>query len=644
MRKRRIRKNCRLIHAAVIMLRQRTGNDMENNLLKKMTIVIILLVILWIPSIAPAEELKVVAAVEKTEVFLGESFIYQITVEGSNTPERPQLSGITGFNVIFLGGADRSSSFTLIVNGQTTVNESKAYSFQYRLTPQQVGTLTIPSVMVKAEGRNLMTEAIAIRVTKPEEVVDYKFRFRFSKTSCYVGDKVTVTAIWYFAKNVQDPSFSIPLFENRRFRVVTPETKREPGKEYITLRIGNEQMATEYSENASLEGKKYNTISFKKILIPRQAGRISVPQATVTFNGVYDYRRGRDFFGNVVNQPLYKRFVIPSNTVTLSILALPEASKPINFSGLVGNYSISARAVPLEVRVGDPITISLTLKGDGYLEDADLPPLHEMEQLSGDFKIPQDMASGEIQDGKKVFTQTLRATHEHVTMIPEISIPYFNPKSGKYEYANTKPIPIMVQPAASELTVLDMEGRDPLELQRILEVWEEGIAHNYEGDDVIKKEAYNLFAFIGNPAVFLLILIPLLVYLVLFFLFRIKPILTGDRDAMRIKKSFISFKSLLNEVLASETSDVSLFMKIMEHLKIYLAVKIGYRPGSLTFNDIEKPLVDHGVPSEIITTLKKVFDVCEASHYAGGAFLPEDISSLCKQTLHSVEEIERSYA
>ncbi|MBN1697571.1 MAG: BatD family protein [Spirochaetales bacterium] len=606
-------------------------------------IISVLLIFLMTPAAAAADDLAAVASVEKSDVFLGEDFIYQISVKGSNSPEQPQLSGISGFDVSYLGGADQSNSFTIIINGEKTVNESKAYIFQYRLTPRQTGTLTIPSVMVRAEGKNLATSPIVIRVSKPEEVADYKFRLRFSKTSCYIGDSITVTAVWYFAKNVQDPSFNVPLFEDNHFRVVTPEIKREPGKEYLQLRVGSEQVVTEYSENGSLDGRKYNTITFKKILIPRLPGRVTVPQASVTFNGVYEYRRVRDFWGTR-EQPLFRRFSIPSNTATLSLLPLPEATKPLYFSGLVGTYSLSARAAPTDVRVGDPITVALTLKGDGYLEEADLPPLHEIPELAGDFKIPEDMSPGEIRDGGKVFTQTFRAKHEHITAIPEISIPFFNPKSGKYDYMTTKPIPISVRPAANELTVLDLEGRDPLELQRILEVWEEGIAHNYEGDDVLGTSMANLIAFIGNPFIFLVMVLPFAAYLVLLFIFRIRPVLLGDRQTLMVKNTLISLKKAVEGVRAAGTPDASFAEKIMECLKAYLAAKTGHKAASLTYNDIVEPLLRHGVSGKAMETLKKVFDACEASHYAGGAFLPEDIKQLADQTEASAEEIERSYA
>ena len=266
--------------------------------------------------------------------------------------------------------------------------------------------------MVKVGDRNYMTESFVVSVKKPGEVEDYKFRLRLDSTTCFVGEKVTVTVTWYLAKEAKAPiEFNIPLFNDARFEVLSPDVTMDPSKEYVTLGLGNEQINAEYS-SGSLGGKSYETISFKKILIPKKSGNINVTIATLSFQVVSGYKR--DFWGNI---PQYAKIVIPSNKLAIKVRTIPETGKPVNYSGLIGNYSISARAAPLKVRVGDPITLTLTLKGTGYLEDAELPPLHEIEELAGDFKIPHDIAPGEVEGNTVVFIQTLMNSSDNRSLV-----------------------------------------------------------------------------------------------------------------------------------------------------------------------------------------------------------------------------------
>lgn len=590
-----------------------------------------------------AGEIQVSAVLEKYDVFLGESFIYQITVKGSNSPEEPVLSGLDDFSSTFLGGFDQSSRMITIINGRQTETVNEAYIFQFRLSPQKTGTLVIPSVMVKAEGRNYMTEPLSVIVRKPEDVKDYKLRMSLTRTTCYIGEKVNATVTWYLANQANGPiNFTVPLFEDSRFDILSPSHPLDPKKEHITLSMGNEQVIA-VEGSGTLGGRSYTTYSFSKILVPKKPGIINVPPATVSFQGVSGGRQKRDIWGRI----LLSKVVIPSNTLTISIKALPETGKPVNFSGLIGNYSVSAKAAPVNVRVGDPITLTLTLKGDGYLEDAKLPPLHEMPDLTADFKIPRDIAPGEVSGNEVTFIQTLRAVHDSVTAIPPVEIPFFNVRTGKYDSAVTKSIPITVEPATSELSVLDMEGTDPIELKSEIEIWEEGIAHNYERYEVLRNQPYGLGSLLRNPELLFLVLFPVVVYFVLLYIFRFSPFVRRDITAVLAKKSFDRLKSTLDMGIAGEIekkfSLKDYLLRVMEELKAYLGAKLKSKAGSLTFQDMEKPLQTHSISKDTIRELKRIFEICEASHYAGGSFLAQDVTELSSRTRDVVTEIERSF-
>jgi hypothetical protein len=503
----------------------------------------------------------------------------------------------------------------------------------------------IPPVNVKVGSRVYTTETLYITAKKPGEIDNYKFRLRPDRTTCYMGEKLYISVIWYLANgNVKGPvEFNIPLFEDSRVDVVEPPAPTDTNREYVTFVIGNQKtFAVKGSD--SLAGKHYQTYSFKKILVPKKTGTISVSEATLSFFGVPGHTIKRDIWG----EPVLDKIVIPSNKFSLVIKDLPETGKPQNYSGLIGDYSVRAGAAPVDVRVGDPITLTITLEGDGYLDDAKLPPLHEMPVLNKDFKIPRDIAPGRVSGNEVVFIQTLRALNENIAAIPAIEIPYFNVKTGKYDVLTTEPIPVRVQPATSELSITDMEGRDAEASSRgEIELWEEGIAHNYEGYDVVHPQAYGLGSFLRNPWILAFILFPVLTYLILVYIFRFSPLVRKDMSAVLVRKTLDTLYTTLDQggagVIEKEPSLKEYLSRLMKELKAYLGAKLKSKGGSLTFTDVEKPLELHGVPKDTIMELKKVFDTCEAIHYAGNVFPARDITELGSKTREVVSEIERSF-
>ena len=186
-----------------------------------MTILIATLLGMFAVAVAAAEDIHVNALVEGHEFFLGESFIYQIKVVGSENPQRPGHLGIRDFHVEFLGGRNSSSQSVTIIGGRVS-EQLKEFIFTYRLTPRQTGDLLIPSLKVIVENRE-HTPAIPITVMRPTESEDFKLRISLSKDTCYVGEPVILDVTWYFARDIRSfrsfSRFSVKFSNYPMFRL-----------------------------------------------------------------------------------------------------------------------------------------------------------------------------------------------------------------------------------------------------------------------------------------------------------------------------------------------------------------------------------------------------------------------------------------
>ena len=106
------------------------------------------------------------------------------------------------------------------------------------------------------------------------------------------------------------------------------------------------------------------------------------------------------------------------------------------------------------VRVGDPITLALTLRGEGYLERIGLPSFGtDAGETDGrldpkQFRLPDDDVAGTLladSDGKQ-FVITVRVLDESVTQIPPLAYSWFDPKERTFQTAHSDPIALQVLP------------------------------------------------------------------------------------------------------------------------------------------------------------------------------------------------------
>ena len=567
------------------------------------------------PLAAQQQPLQALAAIESQRVFVGQAFVYQIQIQGSDQPSKPNLSALEqDFSIQEAGGGAQNSSSVAIVNGQMSQIVRKGYTYSYRLIPKRAGTLLIPSVTVEAEGRTTQTNAQQVVVSPPAEIEDFKLRMSVSESKAYVGQPIVLTTTWYIGRNVDQFSFAMPTLEDDRFEVIDPRVYVNPAQQsdYLDVLLGDKR-ATAKKGREAIDGRDFVTVRFEKALIPKTAGAFRLQSSTVSFRAVREDRSGRspfgDFFGDSFfgSRRSYESLAVPSNRPAIEVLPLPTAGRPANFSGLIGEFKFEVEASPTEVNVGDPITLTVRISGPRFLDYVRLPPLEQQTRLAADFKIPEEMAPGEIRRGAKVFTQTIRAKHSQISEVPPLEISYFHPGKGQYVTARTEAIPLAVE-GTRIITANDVEGLgDQGVIQSELETQEEGIAYNYEDSDALEVAAVlsrNAFA---SPLWMGLLLAPPLSFLGLLIW---SSGLVGKRDS-----SLRAAQQAVRE-LGQAAEEPAQVLKLTRE---YLGARLGVASGALTFDDVAEPLRGRGVTDATLEGLNGLFHACEAGRYAGGA-------------------------
>lgn len=587
-----------------------------------------------------AQQVSVGAEVSEDEVFVGEPFLLQITVDGTDAVEQPKLEGFDAFRAESLGGQANNSQSISIVNGQMSQTVRRGYVLSFRLTAERTGTFSLPAVRVVAGGRAYYTAPVTVRVSAPTETGDYKLRITASRTRCYVGEPVTVTVTWYLAKDARSLELvSVPLFLDPAFTVVDVDAGANPAG--ITMPV-NRGSVTALKGTERLDGTEFTTFSFRKVILPRKAGTYYPAEATVSFEGSAGTRTVQDFFFGSRQQASYRKLVVPSNRLEFTVLEVPQEGRPADWHGHVGRISLSARAAPVEVRVGDPITFNVDVSGPSVLDEVGFPPLQSFPGFSQRFKIPEEMSDGEVLGRKKTFTQTLRARDEGVAEIPAIVLSYFDTESGSFRKASTEPIPLVVH-AAREVTLRDVEGPEGRTDRAEVLSRGEGIAHNYEGAGLLEDREAGFAPVLSSPIWIILLLIPVAVYGAAWTLARLRRAAAADPARGRARRAFPRFRTSLSALRGSRTAPEAAPAALLECLREYLGARLAVSAASLTFEDARRKL-DGRLDASVLESLRALFAECEAGRYAGSVPTEAGVAALLDRAERTVADVERSLA
>ncbi|MDJ0849110.1 MAG: BatD family protein [Myxococcota bacterium] len=190
-------------------------------------------------------------------------------------------------------------------------------------------------------------------------------------------------------------------------------------------------------------GRRVIVVTLRRTLVPLRSGGYTVTPSSVTADEGTRWRR--DFFGRRATQ--MRKWRALDSERRLEVRELPERGMPPSFAGAVGRgFSLDVSADRSVVLVGEPITLSLRLRGDGNLETAALPRLDAEGLLpSRLFRVPEHALTGRIEDDVKEFSAMVRVLDEDVREIPELEYAWFDPEDGSYHTTRSRPIALSVR-------------------------------------------------------------------------------------------------------------------------------------------------------------------------------------------------------
>lgn len=400
-----------------------------------------------------AAELNFSASVDRTTVGLGEQLQLVVTVEGANTgaprPQLPELPDFTNY-----GSTSSSSTSISIVNGR--MSRQQTVSFIYVLAPKRVGTLTIAPARLNYNGTTYQTQPIPITVTAeaqsqprqpqqmpdpfgqpqrrgPQPAGDAMLVASADRGTVYVGEQVTVRYTFYTGGRVSNLSLKEP-----------------PAFTGFWVEKLFEARDLKWSA-ATYNGKRYNAATIKEVaLFPTQPGTLTVDKMTLAGQAVVP-----GFFFDE-NTP----FEAASDPIRITARALPEDGRPADFSGGVGDFSLAAKLSSDKSDKGEPLTLEVLVTGTGNIGIIGTPQV----TAPAGVKLLSPEAGGETRSSEGRITGTRKFRYPVIPqsdgrhVMPEVTMSFFNPKTGSYYTRKTEPVAFVATGATGTAQFVEGAG------------------------------------------------------------------------------------------------------------------------------------------------------------------------------------------
>ncbi|WP_421803565.1 BatD family protein [Flagellimonas sp.] len=542
------------------------------------------------------ESIEFVMNLSKDRLGLNERLRVDFTMnkDGDNF-KPPQFEN---FRVVMGPSQSISSSW---VNGKRSF--SKTYS--YILVPTARGSFTINQATIEIDGQTYKTTPQQVEVTaavdKPndqktvDDVADENLHLvaEVSKGNPYLNEAVTVVYKLYVSPNISVTNYrplDNPTYNNFWSQDI-PVTKHT-------------------AQNGTYQGKPYRYVVLKRVVLyPQKSGKLDIePLSLEIFVDVPTNRR--DFFGGRIYTSTSK--TVSAGRRTINVKPLPEAGKPANFSGAVGDFDFSVTTSKTQLNASESLQAIVEVSGKGNLKlfqlpEPELPSSLEVYDPEYDEDI-RTYSSG--MEGKVSNNYTIVPSFRGKYPIPSISFSYFNPETGSYKTINSEEINIEVieGPTSGSATAASPAANKQLVVPTGEQFHFIHITPNLSPIQVNR--------FFGSKLFFILLFAPLLLIPIAIFAFKKREAIASDVEGNKIKRANKLARKYLSTAKKELGNKEAFYVALEKGLHNYLKAKLHIETSEFSKDKITGILSDKKVEKADIDGFISLLTSCEMARYS----------------------------
>ena len=528
--------------------------------MKKLRILVFLFVCATTPAWSQSPVFK--TEIEADEVAPGTPFTVTFILEGA---EGKRFSPPSFGQLKPAGGVSESRGFS-IINGKTSVKQS----WTYTLEAPQPGDYTIGSALVTANGRQISTNPVRVKVTERKSFRspgtpsatggDVFIAGELSTPSAFPGQQVIWRLTLYTRVAIEGADLiSLPSFDG----LFSRERKR------FDQRVNYQ----------TIKGTKYAVkVLHEEALFPQSSGEVVIGEAQVRVG----LQNENSFFG-------VKPVTLTSEPVRLRVNPLPEPA-PEGFSGGVGAFSWEVSTDTTAITTDGAITLSVVLKGNGDARRFGKPKLYAgpaFEVFEPSIQEEETFESlDEVMFTRKMEYVLLPKAAGDYEFIPQLV--YFNPDSNRYCSLTSSPVRVAVSQGqnARQVDMTDSRTEEP----------------------EVKSDSFPAAEWL------LAVLLAVSSAIILILLYRRKR-----KKEQVTPVTPVQISPGERTLSTSEIASAASYGELLGALQSFLRARLNIPVARLNREDVYRQLTSRGLSAERVRELITAWDDCEMAVYAGAA-------------------------
>ncbi|MFA6807102.1 MAG: BatD family protein, partial [Bacteroidales bacterium] len=540
--------------------------------------------------------------VEEGEVF---KIVYTVNKKCDDL----KITQVSGMQIT--GRMQGSSMSSVWTNGSDVTKY--VYTFTYTMVPLKVGKYSLPAAIAKVGDKTYKSDEIKLEVIESSNNNSQASSSSTSNDSSNNSDNRSRTESKANRNNLIAESeinrktvyigeplkLTMGLYYNVALSNIT-NVKFPDFKGFMVQEIkGPDKIVP---KRVKYKNSIYNNAEIRKVLLyPQQTGDIKIDSYQIECVVREQVADGDDFmdsfFGNVTST----RVMRASNPLTVHVKPLPTMGKPADFSGAVGQFSVSSSVSTDTIKANDAITYKFKVSGSGNIKLLTKPEI----KFPADFEVYDPKVTKNIKNDDSGMSGTV--TYEYLVIpryaghfsIPEVKFSYFNTSDKKYNTLLAKGYDIRVgRNANAQLNSNNQPVVESFNQQDIKTIGSD-IRYIKTGNlNLRDKSGY----FYGTSLFWWAFIFPLILFLLGSIVNRRR--IAANSDIVRVKNraaNKMSIKRMKAASKAMKANDSSLFYEeVLKALWGYMSYKLNIDRVMLSRDNISDKLKEHGTSDEMI--------------------------------------------
>ena len=550
-----------------------------------------------------------------SRVAAGENFRIAYTINTQDVADF-KAGNIPSAIEVIAGPYTSSQSSYQMMNGHTSSSSSITYT--YTLYATKNGTYTISPAKAVVHGKTITSPALKISVVGTAKPT----ASGAPKLHDYDNDDDAVRAAG--SKISGNDLFIKVSASKRRVREQEPvllsykvyslvELTQLNGKMPDLNGFHTQEVKLPTQKSFHLErlnGKNYKCVTWSQyVMYPQMSGELKIP--SIKFDGIVVQRnRSVDPFEAIFNGgsgyvELKKEIEAPG--LTLQVDPLP--ARPTNFSGGVGNFTISAQLNKKEAKTGEPLNLRIVVSGSGNLKLLKAPIVNFPKSFDKyDVKVTDKthLTTNGI-EGNMIYDFLAVPQQIGKYDIPPTEFVFYDTKKQQYHTIRTQRFSLKIEKGTGTSS----------EMSKFEEEQNKDIRPIMQGPAVMMKAKRMFFT---SALWFILLFVIVAVTVAIFVVLRQRQEIYSDSRRLRgSKANKVATRRLkLAGKLMEECRQNEFYDEVLHALWGYVSDKLGISAEQLTRQNIAETLNRRTVNAETVDSFIAAIDECEYERYAPG--------------------------